>query len=273
MTALDPHRMSHQLDEATARRLIERLENRAKDAVFTRLFDQYIGRLRFPAGARILEIGCGTGAMTRALARKAHFSGTVTGVDQSPLFIEAAERFVADEGLGDRVEFNVGDAHALDLETESTDAVIAHTVLSHVTDPMAVLKEMARIARPGATLVIFDGDYGSLTYGHPDADLGRRMDHALATATFNNPLIMRGLADLCQDLGLEITETLANVVAEIGTASYFKTFAETYAPLVTSGGLLPDAQVDGWLADQRAAMEAGTFFASCNYYTYLLRRG
>ncbi len=67
-------------------------------------------------------------------------------------------------------------------------------------------------------------------------------------------------------------ETLADVVAEIGTGSYFVTFAETYAPLVSRAGLLPAEKVEVWLAEQRRALEQGTFFAACNYYTYLARR-
>ncbi len=272
MSVRDSHRFSNQLDETTTKRLIDRLESRAKDAVFTRLFDQYMTKLRFPGSGRALEVGCGTGAMIRALARRGNFSGRAIGVDQSPAFVEAAERFAREEGVDELVEFKVGDAHDLDFEDGSFDVVIAHTLLSHVTDPKVVLKEITRVVRKHGSVAIFDGDYATLTYAFPDPKFGRQMDEALASATFNNPLIMRDLGRLLPEMGLEITETLANVVSEIGTASYFKSFAETYAPLVASGGLLPRKKVDEWLAVQKRAMDDGTFFASCNYYTYLLRR-
>ena len=272
MCTRDPHRFSNQLDDSTTQRLIDRLESRAKDAVFTRLFDQYITKLHFPEAGRTLEVGCGTGAMARALVHKKHFSGKVVGVDQSAAFIGAAKRFAMAEGVGELVEFNVGDAHDLDFEDESFDVAIAHTLISHVTDPELVLKEIARVIRKGASFAIFDGDYASLTYAFPDHEFGRRMDHALASATFNNPLIMRDLVRILPGMGLEVTDTLANVVSEIGSASYFKSFAETYAPLVASGGLLPKEDVDNWFTTQNAAMNDGTFFASCNYYTYLSRR-
>ncbi len=73
-------------------------------------------------------------------------------------------------------------------------------------------------------------------------------------------------------IGLELTDTLADVVAEIGTGSYFVTFAETYAPLVSRAGLLPAKKVEAWHAEQRRALEQGTFFAACNYYAYLAKR-
>ncbi len=272
MCANDPHRFSNQLDESTTQRLINRLERRAQDVVFNRLFDQYITKLDLPKSARVLEVGCGTGAMTRALSHRKYFTNKIIGVDQSSAFIEAAERFAMMKGVGELVEFNIGDAHDLNIEDESFDAVIAHTLISHVTDPVEVLKEISRLVRRGGSIAIFDGDYASLTYAFPDHEFGRKMNHALASATFNNPLIIRDLVRLLPEMGLEVTETLANVVSEIGTASYFKSFAETYAPLVASSGLLSKEDVDDWLKTQYIAMNDGTFFASCNYYTYLGRR-
>lgn len=269
MSARDPHRFVNELEQAAVERLIARLESRAKDQVFTRLLDKYASRLSLPPSARLLEVGCGTGATARFLARRPGFSGKVVAVDQSPAFVEAARRFAQEEHVGERIEFRVGDAHGLDLPSAMFDAVIAHTVISHVTDPTAVLREMARVVRPGGTLVVFDGDYASLTYAFPDAALGRRVDAALVNATFNNPLVMRELPRLLRDLGLILTAAWGDAVVEIGTGSYFKSFAETYVPAVIEAGLLPAETVEAWLAAQRHSMENGTFFASCNYYTYL----
>lgn len=270
--ARDPHRFVNELDDAAIERLIDRLESRAKDAVFTRLFDKYAAKLKLPSSAQVLEVGCGTGVVVRSLAQRQDFSGIVTGIDQSPTFIDAARRFARDEGVSDRVVFQVGDAHRIEFEDGKFDAVIAHTLISHVTDPKGVIKEMARVARPGGIVAIFDGDYASLTYAFPDHDFGQQMDNALALASFNNPLVIRDLPRLLPEMGLKIVETLPDVVAETGGASYFKSFAETYAPLVASAGLLPAEKVAEWLATQRQAMEDGTFFASCNYYTYLSKR-
>ncbi len=272
MTARDPHRFVNELDDATIDSLVNRLESRGKDAVFTRLFNAYVARMQLPPSAQILEIGCGTGVVVRTLARREGFSGHVTGIDQSPAFIETARRLAAEEGLDQHVKFRVGDAHALEEGDGRYDAVIAHTLISHVTDPLPVLKEAARLVRPGGVVAIFDGDYASLTYAYPDHAVGRAMDQALVEATFNNPLVMRGMPQLLSEVGLELEETLADVVAEIGSGSYFVSMAETYAPLVSRAGLLPAEKVDAWLAQQRRALDRGTFFAACNYYAYLARR-
>ncbi|HEY5733736.1 MAG TPA: hypothetical protein VIU36_03145, partial [Gammaproteobacteria bacterium] len=100
----------------------------------------------------------------------------------------------------------------------------------------------------------------------------RRMDHALATASFNNPLIMRDLISILPKEGFNVLETKADVVSEIGHASYFKSFAETYAPYVVSSGLMTAKEVDDWFAMINKAMDEETFFAACNYYTYIAER-
>ncbi len=273
MTGIDPHCRSHSLDDETAGRLISRLESRAQDVVFTRLFDRYADTLKFSDHSLTLEVGCGTGAMIRSLVSKPNFRGRLVGVDQSPAFIKAAAGFADQAGISDRVEFCVGDAHALDSEDGEFDLVIAHTVISHVVDPQAVVNECARVLRPGGTFVVFDGDYSSLTYGFPDdPELGRRMDRALAETTFQNPLIMRDLIRLLPESRFDIEETLAEVVSEIGEASYFKSFADTYAPMVASGGRMGAGEVERWVNGQTQLISSRRFFASCNYYTYRSQR-
>lgn len=272
MSARDPHRFSHELDDEATRRIINRLESRAKDEVFTRLFHQYADELDFSGSCRTLEIGCGTGAVARALAKKEHFSGTITGVDQSESFINAASEFATAEGVGEYIEFQVCDGHRLDLQDGQFDIAIAHTLISHVTDPAVIIRELARVVHKGGKLVVFDGDYASLTYSIPDHEQGRRMDHALATASFNNPLIMRDLISILPKEGFNVLETKADVVSEIDHASYFKSFAETYAPYVVSSGLMTAKEVDDWFAMINKAMDEETFFAACNYYTYIAER-
>ncbi len=272
MCARDPYRFVNELDDAAVENLINRLESRAKDRVFTRLFDKYAAQLNLPHASQILVVGCGTGVIVRLLAHRSDFPGIVLGVDHSRVFIEAARRFAHEEGIDDRVEFRIGDAHRLDFPEGAFDVAIAHTVISHVTEPATILREMARVVRPGGTVAVFDGDYASLTFACPDPAFGRQMDAALATATFNNPLVMRDMPRMLAEVGLEGISAMPDVVAEIGKWSYFKSFAETNAPLVAAGGLLSAEAVAEWLTAQRQSVDHGTFFASCNYYTYLARR-
>ena len=270
--ARDPHRFINDLGPEMIDRLVERLESRGKDRVFTRLFDNYSSRLGLQSDAQVLEIGCGTGVVARALARKNYPGIHVTGIDHSPALIRVAYQLADEEGVASRLTFEVGDAHALPFRDACFDAVILHTVISHVGEPATVLEEARRVLCPGCTLVVFDGDYASLTYAYPDSEMGRKMDWALARAAFNNPVVMRELPRLLAAIGLDLHDTLADVVSEIGQASYFRGLAETYAPLIAPAGLARQAEVDAWMDAQRKAMQDNRFFASCNYYSVLARR-
>ena len=270
--ARDAMQFINEQDAATRERFIERLEFRAKDPTFTAYREGYL-KLVDPHGtATVVDLGCGTGVVARAIAALDGFAGTVTGIDQSPEFIAAAERLAANDGLGDRVEFLVGDAHALDLPSASFDAAVAHTLVSHVRDPLVVLAEAARVIRPGGFVAVFDGDYASLTFGCDDPELGQAMEHAVQSIIMSSPRVMRELPRLLPKAGLQLMATQAHVYAEAGSSSFLLNLAETYGPLAASTGLVPATRVDAWLADQRRSAEEGTFFAACNYYAFIAQR-
>ena len=97
------------------------------------------------------------------------------------------------------------------------------------------------------------------------------MEGAVQSMIMSSPRVMRELPRLLPQAGLRLVATQAHVYAEAGSSGFMLNLAETYAPLAASTGLLPAADVDAWLADQRRSAEEGTFFAACNYYAYVAR--
>ena len=268
----DAMQFVNEQDPATRERFIERLELRGKDPTFVAYREAYLELIDLPRTATVLDLGCGTGVVARAIAARDGFTGTVTGIDLSDDFIAAAETFAADDGVSDRVQFAVGDAHQLDFRAASFDTVVAHTLVSHVRDPLAVLAEAARVVRPGGSVAVFDGDYASLTFGCSDPRLGEAVEPALQATIMSSPRVMREIPRLLPKAGLRLIATQAHVYAEAGSSTFMLNLAETYAPLTAaSTGQLSAAHVDAWLADQRRSASDGTFFAACNYYAYVAR--
>ena len=109
--------------------------------------------------ARVLEAGCGSGAICRDLAARPGI-GSVVGLDPSPAFLDHARRLA--EGIGS-LSFTIGDARALPFDDGSFDAVVFHTCLSHVPRPEAALAEAQRVTRSGGRLVVLEGDYATTT--------------------------------------------------------------------------------------------------------------
>jgi 2-polyprenyl-3-methyl-5-hydroxy-6-metoxy-1,4-benzoquinol methylase len=121
-------------------------------------------------GLDLLDVGCGPGTITVDLAGRVA-PGRVVGLDVSPDPLEEARAAAA--AAGARVTFGVGDVYALEQDDDSFDVVHAHQVLQHLTDPVAALREMARVCRPGGVIAVRDVDYAATTWFPADTGLDR----------------------------------------------------------------------------------------------------
>ena len=121
-------------------------------------------------GMDLLDVGCGPGTLTADLAARVA-PGRVLGLDVSADPLDEAR--AAAERAGAPVTFAVGDVYALDLPDDSFDVVHAHQVLQHLTDPVAALREMARVCRPGGVVAVRDVDYATVTWFPANPGLDR----------------------------------------------------------------------------------------------------
>jgi ArsR family transcriptional regulator len=98
----------------------------------------------------VADVGCGTGNVAELLAP---WVKRVIAVDRSEPMLEAARKRLAG---AKNVEFVAGEASALPLKTGSADAAVSVLVLHHLAEPAAALREMARVVRPGGSVLIVD---------------------------------------------------------------------------------------------------------------------
>ncbi len=272
MASIDPFGRTDQLDDNMLAALVARFEARGKNPRFAGMLDDYLDAMSIEGTARVLDIGCGTGLAARAVARREGFSGQVTGVDLSPYLVASAKRLAGEERLADHLEFLAGDVRRLNLADGSFDAVVGHTLLSHVEDPLAVLEEAARVVRPGGMIGVFDGDYASLTFDHPDPVKGKAYDEALITALVTNPRVMRQLPRLLRTAGLVLVASTSYVLSEIGKADFWASAIDAYRKLAVRAGAMAEDEASAWAASLQGDSDAGVFFGSCNYYAYVARR-
>lgn len=125
---------------------------------------------RYPAGSRVLEAGCGTGAQTLTLAAQspgAHF----TCIDISPASLALARERTAEAGLH-TLDFQQADLRDLPFAAASFDHVFVCFVLEHLAEPVGALRALLRLLRPGGTLTAIEGDHGSVMF-HPESAAAR----------------------------------------------------------------------------------------------------
>ena len=126
-------------------RIAQVLEVRAADPQQQSMLGSYLAEVTFPANARFLEVGCGTGPVCRRLADWPNVA-QVTGVDPSSLFIEKASQLAA--GLTN-LSFQEGSANQLPFSDGDFDVAVFHTTLCHLSDPIGALQEAHRVLKPG----------------------------------------------------------------------------------------------------------------------------
>jgi SAM-dependent methyltransferase len=272
MKSNDPYSATDKLDDSLLQVIVTRLESRGKHPIFEKMLRDYLDAMQIDKAKTVLDIGCGTGVAARAIARRPGFSGHVTGIDLSPALARAAAQLAGAEGLGSRIEFRPGDSRKLDLADGTFDAVVAHTLLSHIDDPLTVVKEAARLVRSGGAIGLFDGDYASLTFGHADPAKAKLYDDAIVRGIVTSPRVMRQMPRLLQSAGLQIVASFPYVLAEVGKADFWAPAIESFRRLVPKSGVMTEQEVDLWAESLRVDSENGVFFGASNYYAYVARR-
>jgi ubiquinone/menaquinone biosynthesis C-methylase UbiE len=141
----------------------------------------YVDAANLPAGARVLEIGCGAGHLTARLAERGLH---VNAIDASEGMVELTARRAHEAGLDQQVKVSQADVHSLPFETDHFDLVVAVGVIPWLHSPAEAVAEMARVLRPGGELVLTaDNRARLLSFTDPRGMLAltplRRIYHAL----------------------------------------------------------------------------------------------
>ena len=202
--------------------------------------------LRAGPGSRVLDVGCGTGADVRALARRVGPGGRVTGIDASEQLIAAAQP--AGPGAAP-VGFLHGSAGELPFPDGAFDAARAERVIEHVPDPAAAVAQMLRVVRPGGQVLVADPDHGLWA---PDLD-----DRPLTRTIMNwwsdhvpNPWVARRFRDLLVTAGaVDVTLTLLPVVLTSLAAADALTWIGRAADAAAAQGVVDAGAARAWGAE------------------------
>ena len=156
--------------------------------------------LSYQFGERVLEIGCGAGAVLGVLATD--FPGIeVSGIDLEPGQIDFAQRHLASLGIKE-VDLRVGDAASLPWEEGAFEHVYSMWFLEHLPDSRPVLHEAKRVLRPGGTIALTETDYTTFKVYPPSPDYDYLAQGQYEFfSRYGNPIIGRLLGPLLYEAG------------------------------------------------------------------------
>ena len=264
----DPYATIGDAAPSLQERLSDVLELRASDPQQQAMLRAYLSEIDLRPGAKALEIGCGTGAVSRALVQSRHFD--VTGVDPSPVFLSRARE------LGKQLSgltFAQGDGRSLKLPDESFDFVVFHTTLCHIPDPEIALREARRVLRPDGWLAVFDGDYMTTTVAIADFDPLQPLVNATVANFVHNPWLTRRLPKTLGSIGFRVASLRSHGYTQTAEPTYMLTLIDRGADILSGSGSLTAEAADALRKEARRRAQAGEFFGHISFVSVIARKG
>jgi ubiquinone/menaquinone biosynthesis C-methylase UbiE len=275
------HRMESLADSPTSSYVIDGgRSGAARLAVLARVrasaSEDFMRRAGLRAGHRCLDLGCGSGELTYRLAELAA-PGEVVGVDFDRGVVAVATERAAQAPIAPGLRFIVADVQALPDGLGPFDLISARYVLSHVRDPLTVLRTMRSLLVPGGAIAVEDTDVEAVSSEPHSPALERcvELNRALTRARGLPERLGPRLAGLLEQAGFErIEESVDQDVARDGEGKRLTELSlERTRAALTADGLADDAEIDALLAElHRFSSDPRTLIRSPRLHQVLGRR-
>jgi ubiquinone/menaquinone biosynthesis C-methylase UbiE len=219
-----------------------------------RLRAEMVSRMRISRGQRVLDVGCGIGGASFAVAELTGPTGLVAGVDISSALLQVA----SDRARGrPGIEFRQGEAGALPYPDDCFDAARCERVFLYLPDRLAAIREMQRVVKKGGRICIVDTDIDSTAIHSAKHALTRKLTSVVA-ASIPNPNSARDLPSLAKQSGLRDIE-----VATFALSTPYEFFLRAVTGSLEKAvqtGTVSRGEVDDWMGEQAALQARGEFF-------------
>jgi ubiquinone/menaquinone biosynthesis C-methylase UbiE len=251
-------------DRTTQERLAAVLELRAADPQQRAIVAVCLDDLELSGPSRVLDVGCGTGAVTRAAAQLPGVIEAV-GVDLSPLFIAKARELSATVR---NVKFHEGDARALPFSADDFDAVVFHTTLTHVPQPEGAIAEAFRVLKPGGRLAVCDGDYSTISVANGEWDPLQACIEATKAAYINDLWLTRRMPALLGGAGFQSLKTKSHGYLQVSQPDYIVSLIDRGADALLSSKRIGSDFCASLKAEARRRAAAGEFFGFIGFVSF-----
>jgi len=232
--------------------------------------EQIFQLLDVKPGMNALDIGCGPGLTSLALAQAVGNTGHVDAIDIAPPMLQLAARRCAAQT---HVKFHQADVLQLPFADASFDVSLATQVYEYVADIDNALHELARVMKPCAQVLLVDTDWESCVWACRDEARMRRMMQGWSQH-IPHPQLPRTLVQRMQRAGF--ADVQVHTIPLLNMHYSIDTFSGGMMGFIASfvSGL-PDygpQLVADWQADVSSMAEAGGYFFSLNRYVFVARK-
>jgi ubiquinone/menaquinone biosynthesis C-methylase UbiE len=255
-----------QFDQAGA----ERLEKIYLTPDVVQQREQIFQLLDVKPSMNALDIGCGPGLTSLSLAQAVGSAGHMDAIDIAPPMLQLAARRCAD---AKQVAFHQADVLQLPFANASFDVSLATQVYEYVADVDSALRELWRVMKPGAQVLLVDTDWESCVWACRDEARMRRMMQGWSQH-IPHPQLPRTLIQRMQGAGF--ADVQVHTIPLLNMRYSTDTFSGGMMGFIASfvGGLPdfgPKLAAD-WQADVQTMKDAGGYFFSLNRFVFVARK-
>ena len=234
------------------------LETRGWSSGYTSIVRNLMEAVDLRPGESVLELGCGTGVVSRWLAQRTAGKNKIVGVEINPYLLEEAIALTKNERLGEIIEFREGNAEALSLPDDSFDIAVSCTVFEE-GDANRMLTEMVRVTKPGGrvAVIIRSVDMPFFVNVPVQADLKSKIEAP------GGDVVDKGCADA--SLYRRLYEAGLTEVKRFPQMATFDSLKGPWWHFMQNRllGKLSQEKLNEWQAALAEAESEGTFFLRC----------
>jgi ubiquinone/menaquinone biosynthesis C-methylase UbiE len=221
--------------------------------------------MQISPGDHVLDVGCGAGIDTIALAGHVGPAGLVVGIDSDDRMITQADLRAQEAAVSAWVMHKQAEATALSFQDNEFHSSRSERLFQHLQHPEQVLKEMIRVTKPNGRIVVMDTDWAGLSIDSNEIEIERKIVRTVTERLHNNGYAGRQLYRLFKQNGFENIgiEILPHFTADYQLFRQMASINETELAAIDAGLLTPD-EIDRWRRDLERFANQGTFFACVN---------
>ncbi len=208
-------------------------------------------------GQRVVDYGCGPGALSVELARRVGPRGKIFALDINREFLARTDKLASEQGFSASIETRQVDGEALPLEDGCADRVICKNVLEYVPDPAGTLREFHRVLKAGGIAHVSDSDWGMVLL----EPLGEAFSELMEAAgiAFRTPMIGRRLYGLFREAGFQ--DVKVQVLVSADTEGALRPVLHNMAGYARTSGRMNDEAIHRILEGIDRAIQKETYLA------------
>lgn len=219
--------------------------------------------MQIQSGHKVLDLGCGPGTDTVALARLVGPYGQVVGLDHDAAMLAQADQQARQAQVAAWVLHGQADASSLPFGSGHFDSSRSERLFQHLHDPERALAEMIRVTRSGGRIVVVDTDWGTLSIDSPEIEIERRLARVGAERLLHNGYSGRHLYHLFKRHGLADIQVVMYpiFVTDYALGRQLTFLDETEAEALTEG-IVSHQELERWHAGLAQTEAEGGFFCT-----------